>query len=398
MPSSNFTVLIAALAACSSNAEGPQNDGPPPAAYALKTLANGYTVNIAVGSQPFDAILDTGSTTLAVAGSSCYSCTNVSPLYTPGSTAMDLGSATTSQYGIGDWMGEIYSDTVAVTNDTLAPFEMKLVDISSQMDFFPTEDAPQGIIGFGPAQLALPDTDAYVTDRIGTGDSGIFAVQMCDYNGTLWFGGADKTHEVSDEQYTALAAVSDDQPYYLVDVQSATIGSTSVGLSGAMVPDTGTSVLLFPTDAANAFAAAISANSGFTSTFIGQDFQLVTTASKCLTTPRTPSEIDAALPKIEITFADLDGKPFTVSLNPTSSYLQPVGGEYCIAIGAIDPSDGFGILGDAFLRSVIAVYDPVGSKIGFAPQQGCVNPDAAQQPRTTPWVPLVHGHPLQLQH
>jgi hypothetical protein len=399
MPTVNYLALIAAIAACTSSASGPQNDGPPPQAFPLKSAAStAYTLNITVGgSQSFDVDLDTGSTTMGVVGTSCSECTNISPVYTPDATAMDQGSALMAQYGIGEWTGEIYSDTVVATGDTLAPFTMKFADINDQVDFFSTENNDQGILGFGPAQLAYPDTDAYVADRISAGANGVFALQMCHYTGTLWFGGADKTHEVSDEQYTALEPVSDQQPYYLMNVQSASIGGASLGLSGVALPDTGTTQLVLPAAAGAAFSAAMNADSGYQSMFQGQDFEVTGDTFKCLTTPHSASDINAALPKLEVTFNDLDGTPFTLSLSATESYLAEIGEGFCIAVGTADLGTldnlPFFIFGDAFMRSFISVYDPVNSKIGFAPQQGCPATDDAREP-TGPWVPLLHGAPM----
>ncbi|HEY1546251.1 MAG TPA: pepsin-like aspartic protease [Kofleriaceae bacterium] len=399
MPRALYVTLIAAMAACSSTPAGPQNDGPPPPAFALKSAATtAYTLNVTIGgSQSFDVDLDTGSTTMGVVGGGCSDCTNITPVYTPDATAMDQGSAIMAEYGLGDWTGEVYSDTVVATGDTLAPFKMSFAVIDSQMDFFGTEDFDQGILGFGPPQLAYPGTDAYVADRATAGSNGVFAIQMCHYNGTLWFGGADKTHEVSDEQYTALEPVSDDQPYYLMSVQGASIDGASLNLSGVALPDTGTTELLLPTAAGAAFAAAMNSNSGFKSMFDGQTFEVSGDTEVCLTTTHTAADIDAALPKLEVTFNDLDGNPFTLSLSATESYLEGIGFDYCIAVGTADLGTldnlPFFIFGDAFLRSVISVYDPVNSKIGFAPQQGCVDPDDAREP-TGPWVPLLHGSPM----
>ncbi|HEX4449853.1 MAG TPA: pepsin-like aspartic protease [Kofleriaceae bacterium] len=395
----HYLPLIAVIAACTSSSPGPQNDGPAPAAFALKSAAStAYTLNVTVGgSQSFDVDLDTGSTTMGLVGTSCSDCTNITPVYTPDATAMDQGSALTATYGIGEWSGEIYSDTVVATGDTLAPFTMKFADITDQMDFFSGENNDQGILGFGPAQLAYPGTDAYVADRIGAGSNGVFAIQMCHYDGTLWFGGADKTHEVSDEQYTALEPVSDAQPYYLMSVQGATIDGASLNLSGVALPDTGTTQMVLPAAAGAAFSAAMNSNSGYQSMFVGQDFEVSGNSFKCLTTSHSASDIDAALPKLEVSFNDLDGAPFTLSLSATESYLVAIGVGYCIAVGTADlgtlDNQPFFIFGDAFLRSFISVYDPANSKIGFAPQQNCVAPDDAREP-TGPWVPLLHGSPM----
>src|SRR5580704_2131948 len=232
--------VAAALAACGGGNDGPKNDGPPPPAYPLNGIASfEYTLNITVGgSQTFDVVLDTGSTTLGIASSACSTC-DVTPEYTPGATAMDQGNMATAEYEDGTgWSGEVYSDSVAVTGDAAVP--VKLVAISSQSSFFNMEPK-EGILGFGRVQIALPNTDSYIDNRMAAGLSQIFALQLCPENGTLWFGGADKTHETSDEQYTALEPITDDQPFYVIDISSTSIDGTSLALSGPAVVDTGTS-------------------------------------------------------------------------------------------------------------------------------------------------------------
>jgi hypothetical protein len=393
MPNAKHALFaVASIAACTGQS-GPQNDGPPPTAIALANAqAEAYTIGVTVGGQMFNAVLDTGSSTLAVAGASCSNCTGVSPLYTPGSSAMDLGSGVDASYGIGEWMGELYSDSVTVTGDALAPFSMKFGDVEAQTDFFQAGGTADAIIGFNP-QVEVPGTDTYIADRVNAGDSGVFAIQLCPYNGTLWFGGADKTHEVSDEQYAALAPMGSDQPYYEIALQSATIGGVDIGLSGAAVPDTGTTTIVLPTDAGNAFAAAVNASSGYQSIFSGQAFKLSAAGMlECsLRTTKSASDIDAALPKFEITLNDLDGNPFTLSMNATESYLHAFGDQYCVDVAELGDAPAV-ILGDAFLTSFISVFDPVNSKIGFAPQQGCAYPTDAKLP-VSPRVPFVHGHP-----
>src|SRR5262249_27164248 len=60
-----------------------------------------YMLALTVGSQAFDTIIDTGSTTTAVASTTCSSCGRVSPLYDPGASGSDEGRSTSSVYGDG---------------------------------------------------------------------------------------------------------------------------------------------------------------------------------------------------------------------------------------------------------------------------------------------------------
>jgi len=390
----SFTVLVTALAAACSSDSGPQNDGPPPPAYPMINEQNAaYTVNVTVGgAQSFDVTVDTGSTTLAIAAAACGGqCTGVTPLWTPDSTATATGGSASSEYFDGtSWSGPVYSDSVGVTGDPNVVPKMKFAAISSQNGFFRPDEPAEGILGFGSTPLAIPGTDSYVSERVDNQFPSVFAFQLCPENGTLWFGGADKTHEVSDEQYTALAAIDDNQPFYLFDVASASLDGHDLGFAEPAVPDTGTTMMVLESATYNALVSAIENSDGWKSTFGAEPFPTLQCSA---TTSHSKNEIDAALPQLQITVKDLDGKPFTLSLPATSSYLLQMGTSYCsdIADGGQDLG-GITILGDAFMRSFITVYDTENMKIGFAPQKNCTFPTGREAP-TQPWVPYLHGHP-----
>ncbi len=172
---------VAALAACGGSPNGndgvdagsgsgsgsgsgnTHNDAPGMSsgtAYSLVSVGGfAYTAQVIVGgTQTFGMDVDTGSTTLGVAGAKCTSC-GVTPEYTPGTSATDQKKTAKAVYGSGQWTGEIYSDTVALMGDT-TPVTMKFADISSQTDFFQAGAGQEGIIGMGPADLELAGTDS----------------------------------------------------------------------------------------------------------------------------------------------------------------------------------------------------------------------------------------------
>jgi hypothetical protein len=122
-----------------------------------------YKAGVTVGSQTFQMIIDTGSTTLGVASSKCTDC-GVTPLYTPGTAAVDEGSTTTSQYGSGSWTGEIYQDSVGFTSDPTVP--LKFAAITTQSMFFgpmmcQSGGGYQGIMGLDRAKAELSGTNAF---------------------------------------------------------------------------------------------------------------------------------------------------------------------------------------------------------------------------------------------
>ncbi len=89
-------------------------DGLPPGVTAVTLTSNqglAFSGSAKIGGQLEQVILDTGSTTLAVAGSTCSNC-GVSPEYTPGASATDQHMMGSSQYADNSgWSGEIFQDS-----------------------------------------------------------------------------------------------------------------------------------------------------------------------------------------------------------------------------------------------------------------------------------------------
>jgi hypothetical protein len=70
-----------------------------------------FMIPVQIGSQVFHLLVDTGSTSLAVAGVRCTTCSNASPVYTPGPTAQPTGQTTKAEYGDGSSLRGESGDT-----------------------------------------------------------------------------------------------------------------------------------------------------------------------------------------------------------------------------------------------------------------------------------------------
>src|SRR6476619_5679141 len=94
-----LSIVAVPLLACGDNqkqASSPDAAATPDAASNVGTAiplttpdGSFYTAMVTIGSQMFALDVDTGSTTVGVAGASCSACTGISPLYAPGTSAMD---------------------------------------------------------------------------------------------------------------------------------------------------------------------------------------------------------------------------------------------------------------------------------------------------------------------
>jgi len=339
-----------------------------------------YTMPVTLGgTQSFEMVLDTGSTTLGVAATGC-SCGPASPLYTPGATAVDQKNTATTTYASGSWAGEIYQDTVSI--GTSPPARLDLVAISSETNFFEPlqcdskSPGMQGIVGFGPSGAADMGTtgffDAYVA-KYKVPD--VFATELCDTTGTLWLGGYDPAATTAAPQYTPISSFAS-SVYYAINLASITVSGTTIPITGQIpdsLVDTGTSEFLLNTTAYGAIVAAIQSDAMFTQVFGASFFPPAGTQSPaCAAVTQTKAALDAALPALTLTFGT--SPAITVKAVATESYLFHYGSQWCSAIAAPPAGTQFpigAIMGAPVLRSNVVIFDRAQSRIGFAPHAPC---------------------------
>jgi Eukaryotic aspartyl protease len=343
-----------------------------------------YTAPTTIGgSEVFQLLLDTGSTSLGVAGKGC-SCGGVTPVYTPGSSAIDEKQSAQSQFGIGSWSGEIYQDSVAVGSSSAVP--TKLVDISQESNFFhpiqcdSQSGGTQGVLGFGPAASAVAGTNGFFDQYVNTSNvPDVFAVQLCETTGTLWLGGFDPSATVGPPQYTPLAADLSSQYYYSVNLASVSVGGVTVSVTtGAQLPDsvvdTGTSAFLLNSTAFNALATAIQSDASFKQVFGSSFFPPSNSQNlSCVAVNQTKAELDASLPALTLNFGPT-GSGISVKAVATESYLFTYNNQWCAALLGVDQSSLgplAGIIGSPVLRSSVVIFDRAQKRIGFAPHAAC---------------------------
>ena len=341
----------------------------------------GYAALFDIGTQTFELTVDTGSGTLAVASSACSSC-GVTPGYTPGPGATDEGRRASDHYVAGSWQGEVYSDSVHLAG-TSATATMSLAAIDSQTAFFggggcglgTVPFAPQGIVGFGPADLAVQGTDAFLPKVTQTSAiPGVFAVELCSQGGQLMLGGVDPVAGAlsGPAAYTPMIA----SPYYGVELDDLQLGGASLGYGaadfGAAAVDTGTSVLALPSAVFRALASTIESSAVFETAFGGMTSWLGTTM--CLTSTLGPADLDSQLPTMTLVFPAPDGSKTALTRTATTSYLSPTAANgktyYCSGIFENPVATGT-IFGTSAMIGQMVIFDVDGRRIGFAPQTFC---------------------------
>lgn len=256
----------------------------------------------------YKVILDSGSSNLAIATSSCSNCGEAA-------TTLDLSEASPSmcievEYGSGSWSGvELASTYVALSSD--ASTEVTLAGITDQDDFFEGGSSYSGILGMAYEGIAngyysdLCDTDddststtssssssrkgsrgvrgskdttstststdsevadtplMYALYENGVIASNAFGVKMCGDSAEVSIGGVDSTAYTGDlTLFDTQKTFSEYYGYYLVYASSITVGTTSVTVEdinkyGGLVVDTGTTLHYLPTATVTAIETEI---------------------------------------------------------------------------------------------------------------------------------------------
>ncbi|KAF7981762.1 hypothetical protein HWV62_31825 [Athelia sp. TMB] len=308
-----------------------------------------YIAQVAVGSQTFDLIVDTGSSNTWVGADTKFS---------KGSTGVSTGKSVSVSYGSGSFSGTEYTDSVSFAGLTVAK---QSIGVASSSTGF---DGVDGILGVGPVDLT-EDTvsgastvptfldNLYSQGSISTEVLGVsFAPESGsdddDANGELTLGGTDASKYTGSITYAAKSTSSSVGPYWGVSVSAITYGSTSLG-SGSGIVDTGTTLIYIPSSAYSKF---LSASGGKTDSSTGlAKFTTKPTGTFSFTIggttfPLTPAQY--LIPSAQYANFGISGSAYYSWINDGGS-------------SGVDF-----IIGQKFLENYYSVFDTTNSRIGFA--------------------------------
>ncbi len=329
------------------------------------------------GRQDFQLIVDSGSSTLAVASDKCRNC-DVTPAYkmisgTTENTRLD------AQYGSGAWRGIIVEDAVALG---FAPARrMHFGAILTQDSFFHDSNctygarAPslnQGIVGMGPPDLLLPGTGSYFMGATSALTEPTYSVALCDVDGFLLMGTPPASMMASDPVYTPMVP----SYYYAVGMADIEVGGQPLGQSyddfGPAVVDTGTSAIVLPPHAYKAFTHAVAVATGNAlppSFFDGGDCVQLDAGTSI-------AELNSELPSMGFAFYNpaTPTEPTWVSLPATNSYLMLMTDAQqqliaCAGVVNSGPQYPQTILGNTIMRNMLTIFDLANGQVGFTMTQ-----------------------------
>ena len=336
-----------------------------------------YSVSVRIGTQYFELIVDSGSSTFAVAASAENG--ECSTYY----TGTCDGATVSTQYGSGNWSGSACSG-VAVQMAGADAGKPAFAGITTETNFFNDCNGQnainsQGIVGMGYSGLISEKQQVagfvplFDSVRQASQLQNIFALQCCGWTGstssgtgTLTLGGYDETLFTGSLAWTPIYR----ELYYCVNMTSpAAPSSYAYDYNGEgeeevngipdcnTIIDSGTSALVFVEPIYDTIVDSISnalSNAG------GD--------GSCVRESDLPS-----LPCVKL---ELDGG-VTLSV-PPSLYFQPVPGSTCRQF-LISKGSAPNIIGQAMMEAYYTVFDRGNKRVGFAPIAGC----GSEQPDLT---------------
>ena len=256
--------------------------------------------------------------------------------------------------------GKLYKDQVSLAG--LGPVEVTLGSIEKQTTNFDQFKEIDGVMGFTGGE----SKNVFASLVSGGACDNVWSICMNQgntSNGTLTVGGVDHRLHVDDIQYVPDAGLGFHsvkvEALQIVGAGGANSTTASVSVDEAAILDTGTNVLLLPTDTLQAVQGPICTGSiadKCTELFDG----------KCM--PLTDDEIQA-FPALELSLDNnvtlhMSSYDYLLTGSPQAASQDDV----CLGLrdGGSAGGSGF-IIGDTTMRNYYLVFDLEEKKIGWGP-------------------------------
>lgn len=330
-----------------------------------------FSANFTIGTSKVELLVDTGSTTLAVASNACINCDTISR-YTPGDTAVNLNAPIAGSYLDGSgWSGSTYRDIVAMGSLSIT-LTFATIEASLGGFFYPTPclaftptSAPNydGIIGLAYESVALGQTQSFFDQLRSHGhlDKGIMSMQFCVFTGQLTMGGLNAS-VVNDTKIFWTPIVQ--QTYYVVRLQALVMngyaGWYAAGSNVGAIIDSGTSGMLLPSAMIVWINYVLSNNAAWVSVF-GPSYW---TDGVCRTVDGGEGTIRRLSPQLPPMYVQLDG--VTVPISVINGLVIPIvtGSGTTYWCPGVFESD-FIVLGWGFMNQYVTIFDIDNSRVGF---------------------------------
>lgn len=388
----------------------------------------GWLLTVALDARPVRALLDTGSSTLAVACDDCVNCGDVAR-YRPSLPPDGDGRLSFGRYADGSgWRARCASARLTVagarTEGPATPAQMWLACVQRQEGNFLSELAarapdadgacrlveppgdgtgcasgvsdpggPSGVLGLGPDAGASLGTDAPRRALLAArgADHDAFTLHLRRKGGTLYLGGFPLTPAAAawpsaTAAWLPLVGAPHDARSYAIAVAGLRVGGTALPwptdpMQAASTLDTGTSALLLPPATEAALRTALDADPNVVRQ-LGRGFftRRDRTCGRWRAPTRAPptsdlsrwgrATVDATLPTLAFAVVDVDGRPHVFRRTATQAYLSltaPTALQpHWTACATVAPAHT-AVLGSNVLSDTWTTFDVSGWQLGLAP-------------------------------
>ncbi|KAH9839095.1 acid protease [Rhodofomes roseus] len=340
------------------------------------------TISVGTPSQSFPMIMDTGSSDLWLASSSCSGCPSDTPEFTSSSSSsFKSNSSSTSSsghgggsngevsitYGSGDVQGSLGTDTVSLAGQTVSSQTFLVVDtVSTNL----LDGNVTGIMGLAFQSLAatgaVPFWQALISQgSLSNPEFAFYLTRFVDDEsaeteepgGTFTIGGVNGSLYSGDITYYDLTD-STSPTYWTLTISGITVDGHSVSLGSSAANaaiDTGTTLIGGPSDAVAAIYDQIEGAEALTGQYSGYY------AFPCSTKPNVTIAFGGQAWPINAADMNLG------AVNTAGTYC--LGGVFVLSEGSNVPSDSNSltwVVGDTFLKNVYSVFRASPAAVGFA--------------------------------
>jgi len=314
----------------------------------LANYANSqYFADISIGTPPqnFSVIMDTGSANLWVPSKSCSSASCTLHAQYDSSTSRTHaanGSDFRIQYGSGSMEGYVSEDTLAVGSMILK--NVSFAEATSEPGTAFLYGKFDGILGLALRNISVNHIIPPFYQMVDQGlvEEPVFSFRIGPSEqdgGEVVFGGVDPSHYRGDITFYPVEKMG----YWQISLRAVTLGNLTLDLceAGAAI-DTGTSLIMVPSEHASSLNHAIGAIPNWNGQYV------------------VPCRSVPSLPDINFTFGNQ-----SYPLSP-SDYVLEVDQSCISAFSPMDSPSGLWIIGDVFLRRYFSVFDLGKNAVGFA--------------------------------
>lgn len=356
----------------------------------------GYYIEVDIGTPPqtINVLIDTGSSNFAVAAAPHEA---LSTYYsrTESSTYEDQSQHVKVPYTQGEWSGDLGRDVVHIASIGGQSFQANIAAITESKEFFLNESDWQGILGFGYAEIARPDSSVEpffdsLTSQTSIPD--IFALQMCgttesrnDTNlprttdapideviGSMNIGGLDPSLYTGNIEYTPIRK----EWFYEVIITNLKVGNDSLGLDckeynfGKTIVDSGTTNLRLPERVFEATKTAIQTHTSEDIPDVPKEFW----SGDVLMCPKDTALPDEPYQWFPTLTLDLQsttkGRAFSLVVSPQQYLRHDYDHEdkkNCFKFAITPSADKTGaVIGAVVMEGFYVVFDRMNKQVGFA--------------------------------